>query len=57
MFVQKGEKNQWQVRRSQKVDKQEILSLQSKLQAEIAAKQQMAEEMNKIKGKNNVNYL
>lgn len=37
------------MRRSQKVDKQEILSLQSKLQAEIAAKQQMAEEMNKIK--------
>ena len=49
MFVKKGEKNQWQMRRSQKVDKQEILSLQSKLQAEIAAKQQMAEEMNKIK--------
>ena len=49
VFVLKGEKNQWQMRRSQKVDKQEILSLQSKLQAEIAAKQQMAEEMNKIK--------
>ena len=49
VFVKKGEKNQWQMRRSQKVDKQEILSLQSKLQAEIAAKQQMAEEMNKIK--------
>ena len=37
------------MRRSQKVDKQEILSLQSKLQAEITAKQQMGEEMNKIK--------
>ncbi|KAK2561476.1 Serine/threonine-protein kinase MRCK alpha [Acropora cervicornis] len=47
--IPRGEKNQWQMRRSQKVDKQEILSLQSKLQAEIAAKQQMAEEMNKIK--------
>ena len=47
-----GEKNQWQMRRSQKVDKQEILSLQANLQAEIQAKQQLSEEMNKIKAAN-----
>ncbi|KAK3733779.1 hypothetical protein QZH41_015098 [Actinostola sp. cb2023] len=45
----RGEKNQWQVRRSQKVDKQEILTLQSNLQAEIQAKQQLSEELNKSK--------
>ena len=43
------------MRRSQKVDKQEILTLQANLQAEIAAKQQMAEEMNKIKAANVAN--
>ncbi|XP_031559571.1 serine/threonine-protein kinase MRCK alpha-like isoform X2 [Actinia tenebrosa] len=45
----RGEKNQWQLRRSQKVDKQEILTLQSNLQAEIQAKQQLSEELNKSK--------
>lgn len=50
-----GEKNQWQMRRSQKVDKQEILSLQANLQAEIQAKQQLSEEMNKIKAANVAN--
>ena len=50
-----GEKNQWQMRRSQKMDKQEILQLQANLQAEIQAKQLMAEEMNKIKAANVAN--
>ena len=50
-----GEKNQWQMRRSQKVDKQEILTLQANLQAEIQAKQHLSEEMNKIKAANVAN--
>ena len=50
-----GEKNQWQMRRSQKVDKQEILTLQSNLQAEIQAKQQLMEELNKMKAANVAN--
>lgn len=54
-FVFQGEKNQWQMRRSQKVDKQEILTLQANLQAEIQAKQQLSEEMNKIKAANVAN--
>ena len=37
------------------MDKQEMLTLQANLQAEIAAKQQMAEEMNKIKAANVAN--
>lgn len=49
-----GEKN-WQMRRSQKVDKQEILTLQSNLQAEIQAKQQLMEELNKMKAANVAN--
>ena len=53
--VLQGEKNQWQMRRSQKVDKQEILTLQANLQAEIQAKQQLSEEMNKIKAANVAN--
>jgi len=43
------------MRRSQKMDKQEILQLQANLQAEIQAKQLMAEEMNKIKAANVAN--
>ena len=43
------------MRRSQKVDKQEKITLQANLQAEIAAKQQMAEEMNKIRAANVAN--
>ena len=50
-----GEKNQWQMRRSQKVDKQEILTLQSNLHAEIQAKQQLMEELNKMKAANVAN--
>ncbi|XP_068751786.1 serine/threonine-protein kinase MRCK alpha-like isoform X3 [Montipora capricornis] len=53
--IPRGEKNQWQMRRSQKVDKQEKITLQANLQAEIAAKQQMVEEMNKIKAANVAN--
>ncbi|XP_073230481.1 serine/threonine-protein kinase MRCK beta-like isoform X9 [Porites lutea] len=53
--IPRGEKNQWQMRRSQKMDKQEILQLQANLQAEIQAKQLMAEEMNKIKAANVAN--
>ena len=37
------------------MDKQEILQLQANLQAEIQAKQLMAEEMNKIKAANVAN--
>ncbi|XP_048579226.1 serine/threonine-protein kinase MRCK alpha isoform X3 [Nematostella vectensis] len=48
----RGEKNQWQMRRSQKVDKQEILSLQANLQAEIQAKTQLSEELNRMKEAN-----
>lgn len=57
LFLQilQGEKNQWQMRRSQKVEKQEILSLQSNLQAEIQAKQQLMEELNKMKAANVAN--
>lgn len=43
------------MRRSQKMDKQEILQLQANLQAEIQAKQLMGEEMNKIKAANVAN--
>lgn len=43
------------MRRSQKVDKQEILTLQSNLQAEIQAKQQLMEELNKMKAANVAN--
>ncbi|XP_078344292.1 serine/threonine-protein kinase MRCK alpha-like isoform X3 [Oculina patagonica] len=53
--IPRGEKNQWQMRRSQKVDKQEILTLQANLQAEIQAKQHLSEEMNKIKAANVAN--
>nr|XP_058949041.1 serine/threonine-protein kinase MRCK alpha-like isoform X2 [Pocillopora verrucosa] len=53
--IPRGEKNQWQMRRSQKVDKQEILTLQSNLQAEIQAKQQLMEELNKMKAANVAN--
>ena len=55
MQILQGEKNQWQMRRSQKVDKQEILTLQSNLQAEIQAKQQLMEELNKMKAANVAN--
>lgn len=55
LHVLQGEKNQWQMRRSQKVDKQEILTLQANLQAEIQAKQYLSEEMNKIKAANVAN--
>ena len=40
------------MRRLQKVEKQEILSLQANLHAEIQAKQQLAEELNKVKAAN-----
>lgn len=43
------------MRRSQKMEKQEILTLQANLQTEIQAKQLMSEEMNKIKAANVAN--
>jgi len=55
LYLLQGEKNQWQMRRSQKVDKQEILTLQANLHAEIQAKQHLSEEMNKIKAANVAN--
>ncbi|XP_065655108.1 serine/threonine-protein kinase MRCK alpha isoform X2 [Hydra vulgaris] len=43
-----GNKN-WQARRSQKLDKQELLSLQASLSLEVQAKQQLNDELIKIK--------
>ena len=39
----------WQTRRSQRLDKQELLSLQANLKMEVQAKQHMNEELNRIK--------
>ncbi|XP_070576625.1 serine/threonine-protein kinase MRCK alpha-like isoform X2 [Ptychodera flava] len=39
----------WKMRRSQKLDKIELLNLQSSLQSEIQAKQSVAEELKKVK--------
>lgn len=42
-------RQRWRNRRSQRLDKMELLTLQSSLQSEIQAKQQIAEELTKIK--------
>ena len=42
------EKN-WKNRRSQKLDKMEILNLQANLQSEIQAKQEISKELSKIR--------
>ena len=42
------EKN-WRNRRSQKIDKMEILTLQSRLNSEIQAKQLISEELSKVR--------
>lgn len=42
-------RNRWRNRRSQRLDKMEILNLQSSLQSEIQAKQQICEELTKSK--------
>lgn len=42
-------RNRWRNRRSQRLDKMEILNLQSSLQNEIQAKQQISEELTKSK--------
>ena len=42
------EKN-WKTRRSQKLDKMEILNLQANLQSEIQAKQEISKELSKIR--------
>lgn len=39
----------WQSRRSQKMDKMELLNLQSNLRSEIQAKEQITEELKKVK--------
>lgn len=39
----------WRNRRSQKLDKMELLNLQSSLQSEIQAKQQISEELTKTR--------
>ncbi|XP_078593882.1 serine/threonine-protein kinase MRCK alpha-like isoform X15 [Branchiostoma floridae x Branchiostoma japonicum] len=44
----RSEKN-WQMRRSQKLDKQELLALQSNLRSEIEAKQAISEELTRVK--------
>ena len=43
----------WQTRRSQRLDKQELLSLQANLKMEVQAKQHLSDEVNKIKAKFN----
>lgn len=45
------EKN-WRNRRSQKLDKMELLSLQSSLHSEIQAKQTISEELSKARSEN-----
>ncbi|XP_065052228.1 serine/threonine-protein kinase MRCK alpha-like isoform X1 [Rhopilema esculentum] len=39
----------WQTRRSQRMDKQELLSLQANLKMEVQAKNHLSEELNKVK--------
>ncbi|XP_041468189.1 serine/threonine-protein kinase MRCK alpha-like isoform X2 [Lytechinus variegatus] len=39
----------WQTRRSQRMDRMELLNLQSNLRSEIQAKEQMTEELKKVK--------
>ena len=39
----------WRNRRSQRLDKMELLNLQSNLQSEIQAKQQVTNELSKVK--------
>lgn len=43
-----GDKN-WRNRRSQKLDKMELLNLQSSLQSEIQAKQAISEDLSKTR--------
>lgn len=43
-----GDKN-WKNRRSQKLDKMELLNLQSSLQSEIHAKQSISEDLSKTR--------
>lgn len=47
-FCEQQEKN-WKNRRSQKLDKMEILNLQSSLQSEIQAKESIREELTQIR--------
>ncbi|CAC5362230.1 CDC42BP [Mytilus coruscus] len=42
-------RQRWRNRRSQRLDKMELLTLQSSLQSEIQAKQQIADELSKLK--------
>lgn len=41
--------NNWRNRRSQKLDKMELLNLQSSLNSEIQAKQAISEELSKVR--------
>lgn len=43
------EQKNWRNRRSQKLDKMELLALQSSLQSEIQAKQAVAEELSQVR--------
>lgn len=43
----------WQTRRSQRLDKQELLSLQANLKMEVEAKQNLNDELNKMKAQLN----
>lgn len=43
------EQKNWRNRRSQKLDKMELLALQSSLQSEIQAKQAIAEELSQVR--------
>ncbi|XP_076464041.1 serine/threonine-protein kinase MRCK alpha-like isoform X3 [Babylonia areolata] len=44
-----GNRPRWRNRRSQRLDKMELLNLQSSLQSEILAKQQVSNELSKVK--------
>ena len=46
---QQQEKNSWKNRRSQKLEKMELLNLQSNLQSEIHAKQAINEELSIVR--------
>ena len=44
-----SQQKDWQSRRSQKMDKMELLNLQSNLQSEVQAKDQINKELSKVK--------
>ena len=49
LILKKKQEKNWKNRRSQKLDKMEILNLQSSLQSEIQAKESIREELTQIR--------